>query len=185
MYEIHSGGATGTDSVFDLYAPKTATVFHHSFDGHKIANGSRGKRVVHTAEELAKYFCKYEQTAKLLGRFASNNSYVRNLCTRNWFQVSNAKVVVAVVNKISNYEQCICDGGTGYAISYAHTTGKNILVFSQQDNTWYASSKGSGLRPSKHLNPTWAMLNYCDIAGVGTREINAHGILAITSFLGI
>ena len=51
-FEIHSGGAEGSDSLFDKYAPENAIVVHHSFDGHKMSKGLKGNIEKHSIDEL-------------------------------------------------------------------------------------------------------------------------------------
>lgn len=182
MYEIHSGGAIGADSMFDKYAPNFAKVIHHSFAGHKINGGLQGTKVIHSDDELLSLLTEYRQCCRALGRYPSTSGYVQKLCIRNYFQVTNAELIVAIVQNISDYQKCICDGGTGYAVMYAKILEKCILVFNQTDNLWYYSHKGTELRLSKSQNPTWAMVSYCNIAGIGTREINSNGINAIRGF---
>ena len=125
----------------------------------------------------------YEKACKHLGRYIAKNSYVQNLCLRNYFQVINAEFIVAIVNKITDYSKCICEGGTGYAISYARELKKPMLVYNQADCFWYFSQNGEGLRTSKNQNPTWEMIKYMNITGIGTREINSNGENAIRCFL--
>ena len=182
-FEIHSGGAEGSDSLFDKYAPENATIIHHSFDSHKISKGLKGTRVIHSNEELRIYEKQYEKACKNLGRYIAKNSYVQNLCLRNYLQVLNSNFVVAIVNKITNFNECICEGGTGYAIAYAKELKKPMLVYNQADCFWYFSQNGEGLRTSKNQNPNWEMIKYTNIAGIGTREINTNGENAIKCFL--
>lgn len=182
-FEIHSGGAEGSDSLFDKYAPENAVIVHHSFDNHKISKGLRGTRVIHSNEELRENFKMYENACRNLGRYIAKNSYVQNLCLRNYFQVSNANFVVAIVEKITNFNKCICEGGTGYAIDYARQLGKPMLIYNQADCFWYFSQNGEGLRVSKSQNPNWEMIRYTNIAGIGTRNINSNGENAIKCFL--
>ena len=181
-FEIHSGGAEGSDSLFDKFAPENATIVHHSFDGHKLSKGLRGVIEKHSIEELRENFKAYENACRNVGRYISKNSYVQNLCLRNYFQVSNANLIVAVVEKITNFTKCICEGGTGYAVDYARQMGKPILVYNQADCFWYFAQNGEGFRVSKNQNPNWAMIKYTNIAGIGTRNINSNGENAIRGF---
>lgn len=183
MREIHSGGAEGSDNLFDKFAPKNATIVHHSFDGHKLSKGLRGVIEKHSIEELRENFKMYENACRNMSRYIAKNSYVQNLCLRNYFQVSNANLIVAVVEKITNFTKCICEGGTGYAIDYARQMSKPILVYNQADCFWYFAQNGEGFRVSKSQNPNWAMVKYTNIAGIGTRNINSNGENAIRCFL--
>lgn len=185
MFEIHSGGAEGADSLFDKYAPENAKVVHHSFEGHRFEKNLKGERVIHSSEKLINYRSTYESACKQIHRFIAKNSYVQNLCIRNYFQVTNANMIVAIVEKIENYQECICAGGTGYAIAYARMMSKPILVYNQADCFWYFANNGRGLRLSKNQNPTWEMVKFNNIAGIGTRNINSNGENAIKCFLQV
>ena len=182
-FEIHSGGAEGADSIFDEYAPKEAIIYHHSFKGHKISPSVKGEVILHTYEELMFLKDKYSECCNMLKKRESDNLYIQQLCLRNWFQVKNSNFIIAIVKNINDQENCICEGGTGYAVMYAKMLKKPILVFNQKDNIWYSSNLGRGLVEAKKQSPTWEMAKFKNIAGIGTREINSYGINAIKNFL--
>ena len=82
---IHSGGAKGADSAFeDAHTARGGKVVAHSFPGH---NTKSSNRLVHPTSQLSAASAKMQQAIDSLGRNVSSNDYIRNLITRNTFQI--------------------------------------------------------------------------------------------------
>lgn len=82
---IHSGGAKGADSAFeDAHLARGGKVVAHSFSGHDTKSKNQ---LIHTPDELSVASDVMQRAIKSLGRNASTSPYVRNLITRNTFQV--------------------------------------------------------------------------------------------------
>jgi hypothetical protein len=102
--------------------------------------------------------------------------YVKNLLSRNWFQVKNSESILAIgtINKETN----IVNGGTGYAVMLSIQHNKKTYVFDQNDNLWYKWD----YKQKKFINTQTPILT-SNFAGIGTRNINKNGINAIKSVL--
>lgn len=169
MEEIinHSGGAIGSDSYWDSIGRKFG-VKNHVHYYPKGNKNFRGNKPLRKNELLLadQYLNRVNEILKR--RFPAENEYVNNLLRRNYYQVKNADMVVAV-GTINNDR---VEGGTGWAVHMAPLLNKRAFVFDQIKNEWYKLSKGGFRR--------------CDVpeltrnfAGIGTREINAFGKKAI------
>lgn len=171
---LHTGGATGADSIFEASALKSGhEVKSYSFKGHKTQSSKPvilGKKILKIADEKLK---KANKTIKRA--FPTKNEMVNNLLRRNWQQVDNADYVVAVGPLVNN----IVTGGTGWAVQMARDEGKTVHVFNTTTNQWMTSENGKKFKKSSA--PTLEG-NY---AGIGSRRITEAGKVAIESLYGI
>jgi hypothetical protein len=100
--------------------------------------------------------------------------YVRNLLSRNWFQVKNSDAVYAI-GTFDGYCQERVSGGTGWTVQMAIDEGKDVFFFDQNDSVWYMYCYEDGEFERVQKIPKLTE----NFAGVGTRNINESGINAI------
>ena len=167
---MHSGGASGADTVFQEMAEKAGmNVKAHSFRGHAAGNK---RRVEHTPEELKEANEHLKRANKTLKRkFPAGSAYVNNLLRRNYFQVKDVDQVVAV-GRIENGQ---VQGGTAWATQMGVDMGKEVHVFDMNTNSWHFwdgttwGKSGDGKRPI--LSDSFA--------GIGSRNLSDEGKEAI------
>ena len=170
-YICHSGGCPGADMTWEVsgeeYGIKTIA---YSFYNH-VQEGKNQK--VLTVEELNEGFEHVKIASKSLKRNPNvSYPYVKNLLSRNWFQVKNAESVFAIGKFIDNN---LVSGGTGWAVQMSIDNKKPTYVFDQINNTWFFFDYEHGIFFPYHTIPKLTE----HFAGVGTREINDNGIVAI------
>lgn len=171
---IHSGGAKGSDTIFsDLFSNyKHIIIIHHSFNHHNIFCES-GKFSIHPDNELFQHRMLLKILCKQLKRNYPTQEYIEKLLLRNTFQLMNSKLVIGV-GQILNFENCIVNGGTGYAIKLAYMTDLPILFLNQENNKWYYSNNGNGF---KELNRLPNINSFPDsITAIGTRNITEQSV---------
>lgn len=166
-----SGGAEGTDMLFESFCEKyDVDIIAYSFNGHKTK--SNHTKIL-TDDELEEGFEHVKMANKNLKRYIGKLSkYVKNLLSRNWYQVNESDAIFAV-GLLKNY--LIVDGGTGWAVQEAIDNKKDVFVFEQNENLWYTFS---------YVFYKFIKIDYIPIltekfAGIGTREINENGKKAI------
>jgi len=174
-YICHSGGCPGSDMEWEneciKYGIKTIA---YSFYNH-IQEG-RNRKIL-TVEELNEGFEHVKIASKGIKRPSNVSSmYVRNLLSRNWFQVKNAEAVFAI-GKFINTK--LVSGGTGWAVQMAIDNKKDVFVFDQKNNVW---------NKYNDYVEEFQVINYVpelteNFAGVGTRDINENGKKAIKIIL--
>jgi hypothetical protein len=172
MYKTcHSGGATGADLIFELESIKRGyKVVSYSFEGH---NTKSKNTLILTPNQIKEGFEHIKIANKRLNRNISNSSsYVKNLISRDWFQVKNSDAIFAI--GIRDTEKTV-KGGTGYAVSCAVDNKKPIYFFEQNDNQWYYFDYEDDMFQIYEGIPKLTE----NFAGIGTREINQNGINAI------
>lgn len=172
---INSGGAEGADKAFgDIGTKYGHLVVHHSFPNHKTKG--LGVRAEHSLINLKKndsVIIKANQSLKR--RFPSSNEFVNNLIRRNYYQVINSSVVVAI-GTLLNSE--LVDGGTGWAVQMAKDMKKTIHVFCQKKERWFTSIEGKSF-----IEADLPKINSKSIAGIGTRELTQSGLNAIEGII--
>ena len=178
----HSGGAEGSDTYWESiglkYGVKTIaysykTSYHSSTSKFEISESDyqEGIKEVNKAN-------------KHLGRFGIHK--YMNLLARNWAQVKYSSEIFAIGTIVephkkspkgyyskSNYQTV--DGGTAYAVMMGINNIKPVFVFDQVKCLWFRWSFSSMSFITCDI-PTIKSQNF---AGIGTREINKDGILAI------
>jgi hypothetical protein len=167
-----SGGARGSDVLWGLAAAARGHhVIHYSFSGHKPATSKGILRL--GARELADVDWHLERANTILKRhYPPSSSYVHNLLRRNWFQIDPAKSLYA----ISTFKHGQVTGGSAWAV-ILFLLKFNMLscpayVFDQEQCFWY-QWVGEWQKMYEPPSPE-------DVyAGIGTREINQIGRLAI------
>ena len=178
MYTCHSGGCEGSDMAWELIGEQYGVkALSYSYYNH-VCHGSN--QVVLTLDELAEGFEQARLCEPHLNRplvKIEGNNYVKNLISRNWFQIKNAESVLAV-GKFQNYLEMpsIVAGGTGWAVQMAINRGDiPIHVFEQTHGSWYVwDSQNKWFAPVSYIPRLTT-----NFAGIGTRELSDVGVGAI------
>jgi len=170
-YTCYSGGANGSDTIFEIESIKRGfNVVAYSFDNH---NTKSNNVFILNPRQLRDGFKHIKQANKRLGRNIKNlPSYIKNLISRDWFQVKSSDAIFAIGNL--EHEDSV-QGGTGYAIACAINVKKTIYFFEQNDNQWYYFDYESDRFEIYEEIPKLTK----KFAGIGTRDINDNGIKAI------
>jgi len=170
-YTCFSGGATGSDTIWEFESIKKGfKVVSYSFEGH---NTKSRNKVILTSKELEEGFKHIVITNQRLNRNLNNISkYVKNLISRDWFQVNSSDAVFAIGILDNNGN---VKGGTGWAVSCAIDNKKPVYLFEQNDNQWYYYDYNTNYFQIYENIPKLTE----KFAGIGTREINKNGISAI------
>ncbi len=170
-YTCHSGGANGSDIFWEnegnKYGVKTVA---YSFYNHR--QESKTPKIL-TVDELNEGFEHVMIASKSIKRNPKQQyQYVKNLLSRNWYQVKNSEAIFAV-GKLLNIKTV--SGGTGWAVQMAIDNNKPVFVFDQELNYWlmyvYEVMEFKQLYNSPILTENFA--------GIGTRELNENGKNAI------
>lgn len=171
IYTCFSGGAKGSDYIWESESIKhNFKVVSYSFDGH---NTKSSNTLILSQNQLKEGFKHIEIANKILNRNIFNiTSYVKNLISRDWFQVKSSNSIFAV-GRLQT--ENIVRGGTGYAVQLAVDNKKPIYLFEQNDNQWYYYDYESNRFEIYEEIPKLTER----FAGIGTREINDNGINAI------
>lgn len=165
-YTNHTGGAIGSDSMWDEVGREYGVVNHNhywygkknpkSLDIHKIS--------VELYEEGIEMIRIANKTLK-----RRNIDRYMNLLARNWAQVKFSDSIYAI-STISNGK---VDGGTGWAVQMGIDNGKDVYVYDQEVCQWY------------YWNGKFEACNTpvlsLDFAGIGSRKLNNDGLEAIKS----
>lgn len=174
-YTCHSGGCPGSDMTWEVegnyYGVKTIA---YSFSGHT----QQGKnRQILSVEELEEGFRHVLEANKVLKRRPEYTpKYIKNLLSRNWYQITNSNSVFAIGKFIDKKR---VNGGTGWAVQMAIDNNKPTFVFDQIHNRW---------NKFNYDKQEFEVIDYVpklteNFAGVGTREINENGVNAIQTIL--
>lgn len=179
-YENHSGGAVGSDTAWDVIGRRYGFVNHvHYWMNNRTPLGNREI----SEEDAVEGQIKATIAARQMGRIEETHQVRDERIIRNWCQVKYSKTVYAIgtfvnVGTALNYgkiAKCIqVKGGTGYAVQMAINEGKDVFVFDQIANCWFAHIEGQ----------RWNRLSYAPeltrrYAGIGTRQITKRGEEAI------
>ena len=172
-YLIHSGGAIGSDSIWESVGNEyNIPTVAYSFKGHNIKSSLP---FVLTDEELSTGWEHVQRAEITLKRKNTNPPpYIKNLFCRNWFQVKNSETTFAI-GEFHNKTRTQVKGGTGWAVQMSIDNNHPVYFFDQLNNNWnvYVPEYTKFLQiftipPFPH-----------NFAGIGTRKINQNGINAI------
>lgn len=160
-YTNHSGGAVGSDTLWGEFGAQYGVVSEHYWHGKRTANGNHEI----TEEEFEEGKEHVLEANKTLHR--QPYKYM-NLLARNYIQVKNADEIFA----IGRFKNKVVDGGTGWAVQMAMDVGKIINFYDQEKDVW-----------ARYINGKWErndvpVLTH-NFAGIGSRDINQNGIMAI------
>jgi hypothetical protein len=169
-YICHTGGAHGADYIFENESIKNGfDVLAYSFDGH---NTKSKNRIILSNKQLEEGFQHIKNANKRLNRNLNNLPlYVKNLISRDWFQVKNSESIFAIGMIVDNN----VGGGTGYAIACAIDNKKPVYVYDQLFKSWFYYDYDDDQFQIYEGVPTLTK----KFAGIGTRNINDDGIDAI------
>lgn len=175
MVTMLSGGADGADTEWgEIASLHGHEVIHFSFDGHntRCKNGQI-IRLPYNHLTVADPWLKKAKTY-LHRQYPSKSKYVNNLLRRNYYQVKETDAVYAIGTFQPHTN--IVDGGTAWATTmYCLIHDKPFYFFHQDRNKWYEmhiSGQCQEIRlPPRPETGVWT--------GIGTREINLNGKLAI------
>jgi hypothetical protein len=170
----HSGGCPGADMAWETEGDKQGIeTIAYSFHNH--VQESKNPKIL-TIEELSEGFEHVKIASKSLKRNIYNlYPYVRNLLSRNWFQVKNSEKVFAV-GKFMDKSKKYVSGGTGWAVQMAVDNKKTVYLFDQEETkSWFKYNyETSQFEPIEGVP-----LLSTHFAGIGTRELNEYGLYAI------
>lgn len=175
-YKCHSGGASGSDITWENTCKEYGIgTISYSFKNH---NQESKNPYILTEEQLSEGFEQVKIVSEQLKRNISKiSSYIKNLLSRNWFQVKNSEGIYAIGTIKKNNQ---VDGGTGWAVQMGINLKRIVFVFEQNENLWYQFDYEKG----KFIPLYDKIPNLTEkFAGIGTREINGNGIKAIKNIL--
>lgn len=165
-YIDHSGGALGSDrdwqEIGSAYGLKDV---RHYWYGVKTPYGNTEI----SEADLNEGWRQVLLANKTLKRRPEK---YKNLLSRNWQQVKNASAVYAI-GTLTESRKTV-NGGTGWAVQMAIDDYMTVFVFDQIDNAWYEYNWAA-----EKFTTTAAPILTLNFAGIGTREINSNGKLAI------
>ena len=169
----YSGGATGADTVFEeMCMLNDIKVIAWGFQGHKT--NSKNNKILNQ-DELDEGFEHVKIANKTLKRNIYKLSpYVKNLLSRNWYQVLYSDAIFATANMNDDYMTVA--GGTGWAIQMAVNNKKQIYVFDQKTDLWFEYDYSIGFK-TMDINIIPKLTER--FAGIGSREMTDNGMLAI------
>jgi len=170
----HSGGASGSDITWENEGLEYGVdTIAYSFQGHN--QKSKNQKIL-TPEELEIGWENIKIADKSLHRGLNRTEYIKNLLSRNYYQVKNSDCIFAIGYIASDNK---VKGGTGWAVQMAIDVGKPVYIFDQTENHWFI-----------YLAPKF--VKYYDVpkltgnfAGIGTRQITEDGINAIKEIYSV
>jgi hypothetical protein len=180
-YTCHSGGCPGADMEWETQGEKYGVkTIAYSFYNH-VQKG-RNPRIL-SVDELNEGFEVVMRANKVLKRYPQGQpQYIKNLLSRNWFQVKNSESIFAIASELITKD--IVKGGTGWAVQMAVDCDKPVFVYLQKSSPM---SPGKWLRYMPVIGLEWMHgeipILTENFAGIGTREINQDGISAIQNIL--
>ena len=183
----HSGGAPGSDTIWELFClmyEMKVKAYSHKTKSHKSTN-----KVEISEEDFIEGIDRVKKANKVLGR--KNIDKYMDLLARNWAQVKYSEEIFAIGNIVKegdtsksgytvNCKSPSVDGGTGYAVQMAILAGKTVYVFDLKKQAWYKWSYIIDDFIKMSCTPKIQTKNF---AGIGTREIDETRKSAIESVL--
>lgn len=180
----HSGGALGSDTVWDKIGREFGVNNHrHYYAGNITPNGNTEVTIEDYEEG------RYESARAAKRNFGYEYATMKDgRLIRNWSQVKYAESVFAIGKIVQAGESLFpkqlndtrraleqsVTGGTGYAVGMAKNHKKPIFVFDQDRNSWFSWNYSS-----ENFDPCEVPVLTRNFAGIGTREIRDNGISAI------
>jgi hypothetical protein len=175
QYKCYTGGAIGADTIFEIESIKKGfDVIAYSFKDHNTT--SEHKFILSEYQLKEGYEHIKKANLKLNRNIINISKYVKNLLSRDWFQVKSSDAIYAI--GILETESIVC-GGTGYAIQLAIDEKKPIYFFDQSVNYWHYYDYDTNKFEIFEDIPTLTH----KFAGIGTRKINNNGINAIKNLI--
>lgn len=165
---LFSGGATGAEAAFGEAAEQWGlTEVNFTFEGHNQAR-TVGRRVLDD-RELAAGDVSLVYVAHRMHRHWDKTEILRRVLQSQWHVVSHASqvFVVGVIQPDGTVH-----GGTGWSVELAKRWSRRVWVFDQAHGSWFTWTGSSWSRGLPVIESP-------DIAGTGTRFLNASGRAAI------
>jgi len=175
-YTNYSGAAEGGDTVWENIGKE--------FGLGKQVNYRPEDLKKLTEEQLKEVEDAYQKAVVDLGRKPlDKNTFSGGLVRRDYLQAKAADAVFAISTIINPGEKDkkgyvnktnkqVVEGGTGYAVQMAINLDKPVYVFDQIKNKWFVWDNNNFVKTD---TPTLTK----KFAGIGTREINENGKIAI------
>lgn len=161
QYFNHSGGAIGSDTVWDEIGKQYGVISKHYWYGKRTPNGN----IEITKEE----FEEGKQHVLLANETLHRRpEKYMNLLARNYNQVRYSEEIFAISTIQGNQVK----GGTGWAVQMAIDDNKPVHVFDLATKKWFIWKETGWIETEIPV----LTLNF---AGIGTREIDQSGINAI------
>ena len=173
-YINHSGGCEGADMCWENEGKDYGVItIAYSFYNH--VQHSSNQHIL-TLAELAEGWQHVIIAEKTLNRHLERiiYPYVRNLLSRNWYQVKNADAIFAISSFQKKNETV--KGGTGWAVQMAIDNNKPVFLFEQNDECWYQYDYND---KQFHV-VTHTLVLTENFAGIGSRNLMLSGKIAIT-----
>lgn len=171
-YINHSGGAKGSDSVWDTIGRRYGVQAHRHYWHNGLPKPPLGN-VELSNQQLEEGWLKVLKANKKLKRRPEK---YKSLLARNWFQVKNTEGVYAIGTLVQSWGAGQVpdevSGGTGWAVQMAIDCSKPVFVFDQELKSWFRWNNLCFVgcnQPKLSQNFT----------GIGTRNINEDGKDAI------
>lgn len=177
----HSGGALGSDSFWEEEGAEFGVVtraYSYKTKTHKSPN-----KIEISDQDFSEGVEAIRIANKTLMRFGIEK--YMNLLARNWSQVKYSDEIFAIGTIVEpgkkgsrGYNKSkfsIVDGGTGWAVQMAIDNRKAVWVFDQKKDNWFRWSYTS----ESFIVCDTPKITTQNFAGIGTREIEQNGILAI------
>ena len=173
-YTSHSGGCKGADMCWETEGLKYG-VASVSYSFHNHVQYSYNQKILST-KELQEGWANVMVAEKSLQRGLNldQSYYVRNLVSRNWFQVKNCEAVFAIGSFLDESHK-IVNGGTGWAVQMGLDSRKRVYFFDQEGNKWY----GYDFIQKKFTELSEIPTLTKNFAGVGSANLNENGKNAI------
>lgn len=167
----HSGGAKGSDTIFEEFSMKYGIKVNAYSYKTKYHTGPN--KVEISEQDFEEGVIEIKKANKILMRWGIGK--YMNLLARNWAQVKYSDEIFAIGKIVRTGKIETISGGTGYACAMAVQNNKPLYVFDQTDRKWFKWSFSKEM--FIEIDPPKITCN--NFAGIGTREINDHGIMAI------
>ena len=176
-YINNSGGAIGSDSEIENECEKYSNIKTIAFSFKEHNTKSKNKKEL-SQDELNEGFEHVKIANETLKRDITNiSNYVKNLLSRNWFQVKNSDTIFAIGILKRNRKEV--NGGTGWCIQQSIDNNKPVYLFEQNINSWFKYEKEIKEFVKINYIPTLTK----NFAGVGTRQLNDNGKNAIKKLI--
>lgn len=177
-YLIHSGGSDGADMTWETEGLKHGIEsVAYSFWNHQ--HKSQFGKIL-TPDELSEGWKACKIATKTLKRPLDRiqYEYIKNLISRNWFQVKNSDSVFAI-GRFVNDQRKLVMGGTGWAVQMGIDNNKLVYLFDMTTNEWYKYDY-----TEKKFIQMYELPRFTEnFAGIGSRDITANGIYAIKNII--
>lgn len=166
-YTQHSGGAVGSDSEWARIGKEFGLGASNHYWYGKMNPSSKPADKITEAE-----YREGVEAVKLANQTLKRQPQkYMNLLARNWKQVKKSEEVFAIGQLASKTE---VKGGTGWAVQMAIDAGKPVHIYDQRQEAWFDWDAAS-----KTFQKGTIPILTKDFAGIGTRQINDAGRIAI------